>query len=125
MAANDPRPSAQIDATLDAKLGEAAREGRPLGRTTVEAETPSGSVTIVVEEAERLGVLAGSIGANRAGGVPADIPAQAEDLVRRLNYLQEPLAVIESEARRARTILRSAAPRKVEGGREYNEAVLD
>ena len=125
MAANDPKPSAQIDAILDGKLREEAREGRPVPRTTVESKTPAGSVTVVVEEADRLGVLAGSIGAQRRGGRPSDVAAQAQDAVRRLNYLQEPLAVIESEARRARTILRSAAPRKVEGGREYNEAVLD
>src|SRR3989442_15749449 len=99
MAANDPKPSAQIDAILDGKLREAAREGRPLPRTTVEAKTPSGSVTVVVEEADRLGVLAGSVGAQRRGGSPSHVPAQAEDAVRRLNYLRGPLAATQSETR--------------------------
>ena len=58
-------------------------------------------------------------------GSPASVPAQAAETVRRINYLQEPFAVVETEDRRGRGILRSAMPRQVQGGREYNEAVLE
>src|SRR5213593_3992839 len=97
MDTNDPKPSTQINGILDGKLREASRESRPFGRTTIEATVPSGKVTVIVEDAERFGVMAGSVGAERQGGKPGDVPAQAEDAVRRLNYLQEPLAIIETD----------------------------
>jgi len=117
--------SAKLDRLLDENLREAAREGRPVGKFTVEATSPSGRVSVTAEDADRLGILVGSVDARAAGGRPQDIPAQAEKARRRLNYLQEPLAVVETDARRGRGILRSDEPREVEKGREYNEAVLE
>jgi hypothetical protein len=117
--------SAKLDKLLDEKLREAAREGRPLGKLTIEATSPSGSVSVTAEDADRLGVLVDSVNARAAGGRPQDVPAQAGKAGRKLNYLQEPLAVVETDARRGRGILRSAEPREVEKGREYNEAVLE
>lgn len=116
--------SDQLNQALADKIRQAS--GRSVGKTVVEASTTEGRVTVVVEDADRLGVLAGPITAQRqGGGRPASVPTQATEAVRRLNYLQEPLAVIESEDRRARAILRSAVPRQTGGGREYNEAILD
>lgn len=119
------RPSSQIDTILNDRIREAAAEGRAVGKTTLEAASGSSKATVVVEDADRFGVLAGSVAAERPGGGPSSVPRQAAEAVRRINYLQEPLAVIETEDRRGRGILRSATPREVEGGREYNEAVLD
>ena len=124
MKASDTKPSTKIGEALDEKIRQAPA-GRPFSGT-VEAATPSGKVSVVVEDADRLGVLAGPITATRPEGSPANVPAQAAEAVRRLTYLQEPLAVIESEDRRGRAIVRSAAPRTTSsGGREYNEAILD
>lgn len=120
----NPKVSDQLNQALADKIRQAG--GRSVGKTVVEASSPKGSVSVVVEDADRLGVLTGPITAQReGGGKPGGVPAQAAEAVRRLNYLQEPLAVIESEDRRARAILRSEAPRPTNGGREYNEAVLD
>ena len=125
MRSTDEKPSGKIAETLNEKVRQAASSGRAFSGT-IEATTPSGKVSIGIEDADRLGVLAGPITMTRPEGSPANVPAQASEAVRRLNYLQEPLAVIESEDRRGRAILRSAAPRQTQsGGREYNEAVLD
>ena len=125
MKTTDPKPSTWITEALDAKIRQASGSRRSFAGT-VEAVTPAGRVTVVVEDADRLGVLAGPVTATRPEGSPANVPAQAAEAVRRLTYLQEPLAVIESEDRRGRAILRSAAPRPADGGgREYNEAILD
>jgi hypothetical protein len=124
----DPRaqkPSSQIDKALDGKIRDAAREGRSVGKTTIEAQTGSGRTTVVVDDADKYGVLAGPVSSETPGGKPSAVPAQAAEAVKKINYLQEPLAVIETEDRRGRGILRSATPRQVEGGREYNEAILD
>ena len=125
MAPKNTSPSRQIDKILDAKVRGADRGGRPLGRTTVAVRTPSGTATVVVDDADRLGVQASSVGLQQAGGSPSDVSRQAQEAVRRLTYLQEPLAVIETDAHRGRSILRSSTPRKTDGGPEYNEAVLD
>lgn len=125
MKANDPKPSQTIGEALDEKVRQASGTGRSFSGT-VEAHTRGGKVSVVVEDADRLGVLAGPVTATRPDGSPANVPEQAAEAVRRLTYLQEPLAVIESEDRRGRAILRSAAPRPAQaGGREYNEAILD
>jgi hypothetical protein len=125
MNASDDKPSIKIAEALDEKIRQASGTGRSFSGT-VEATTPAGKVSVGVEDADRLGVLAGPITATRPEGSPVNVPAQAAEAVRRLNYLQEPLAVIESEDRRGRAILRSAAPRATSsGGREYNEAILD
>lgn len=121
----DPRPSIAIDRFLDEKLRQAARDGRRVGRATIEATTPTTRSTIVVEDADRLGVLAGSVSVQRTNRVGGAVARKAESLVRRITYLQEPLAVIEAEDRRGRAIVRSASPRPASGAREYNEAVID
>src|SRR5262245_19298001 len=125
MSTSDIKPSTKIVEALDEKVRQASGSGRSFSGT-LEATTPAGKVNVGIEDADRLGVLAGPISATRPEGSPANVPAQAAEAVRRLNYLQEPLAVIESEDRRGRAILRSAAPRTTSsGGREYNEAILD
>ena len=123
MKSQNQKASDQINQALAEKIRTAA--GRPVGKTSIEATTPAGDVTVVVEDADRLGLLAGPVAARREGGRPASVGAQAQEAVRQLDYLQEPLAVIESEERKGRAILRSALPRTAGGGREYNEAVLD
>jgi len=125
MKTSDAKPSSQIGEALEEKIRQAAGSGRSFSGT-IEAATPAGRVSVGIDDADRLGVLAGPITATRPEGSPANVPAQAAEAVRRLTYLQEPLAVIESEDRRGRAILRSAAPRQTSsGGREYNEAILD
>jgi len=125
MIPSDEKPSQKIADTLDEKVRQASSSGRSFAGT-IEATSPSGKISVGIEDADRLGVLVGPITASRPEGSPANVGAQAAEAVRRLNYLQEPLAVIESEDRRGRAILRSAAPRTTSsGGREYNEAILD
>src|SRR5712691_5950305 len=126
MKTADQKASDQINQALADKIRQASAEGRSVGKTVVEAVTPSGRVSVVVEDADRLGVLAGQVNARNDGGSAASVPAQAREAVRRLNYLQEPLAIIETEDRKGgRAILRSAAPRPTGSGGEYNEAVVD
>jgi len=125
MKPSPPTASRQIGDGLDRAIREAAGEGRRPAPATVDAETPKGRVSVSVEDADRLGVLAGPVNAKRADGGTGSVGAQARELARRVNYLQEPLAVVETEDRRGRAVVRSAAPRPApDGGREYNEAVL-
>ena len=119
------KASDQINQALAEKIRAAGVDGRSVGKTTVEASTADGRVSVGIDDADRLGVLAGPITAQRPGGKPAAVKAQADEAVRKLHYLQEPLTIIETEARRGRAILRSTSPRPVGSGREYNEAVLE
>ena len=124
MTQTQDQVSARIGEVLDEMVKGAGREARAPRPTTIEASGPGGSVSVAVEDADRLGVLAGPVSARRTDGGSGNVGAQAEEAVRRLTYLPEPLAIIESEGKRARAILRSAVPRQTAGGREYNEAVL-
>src|SRR5262249_55052213 len=125
MSTSDIKPSTKIVEALDEKVRQASGSGRSFSGT-LEATTPAGKVNVGIEDADRLGVLAGPVTATRPEGSPANVPAQAAQALRRLPYLQEPLAGSQSEDRRGRAILRSAAPRSTSGGgREYNEAILD
>lgn len=118
-------PSAQIDAALDAAVGEAGAAGRPVGGMTVEADLPDGRSRVVVEDAERLGVLASSVEVERAGGAASSVTEQANEVARRLIYLSEPMAVIETDAKRGRGVVRSSSLRPSAEGPEYNEAILE
>ena len=115
--------SRQIDEALEESLRKASADGRSAGPLTIEAVTSDGSVLVQVEDVDRLGALAGPMTAKRPGE-RGDVAIQAKEAARRLNYLQEPLTVTETEAKRGRAILRSETPRQGGGGREYNEAVL-
>ena len=120
------KASDQINQALAEKIKAASVDGRCVGKTSVDASTSDGRVSVGIDDADRLGVLAGPISAQRPGGArPAAVKAQAEEAVRKIGYLQEPLTIVETEARRGRAILRSAEPRQTGTGREYNEAVLD
>jgi hypothetical protein len=119
------KPSDQINEALAEKIRAARADGRSVGKTSVEAATPSGKVTVVVEDADRLGVLAGPVTARKEDGRPSSVKSQAQETTRKITYLQEPLAIIETEEQRGRAILRSAEPRQTGGAREYNEAILE
>jgi hypothetical protein len=123
MKPTPPPASRQLEEALDGKVREASAGTGPSPPCAIEAATAAGSVSVQVEDADRLGILAGPVTARRAAGT-GSVAAQAREAARRLNYLQEPLTVVESEGKRARAILRSETPRQAGGGREYNEAVL-
>jgi hypothetical protein len=124
MSGTQQAVSTKLGEALDDTVRSAAREGKPPKPVTIEASAEGGAVSVGVEDADRLGALVGPVSARRTDGTSGNVGQQAEEAVRRLSYLQEPLAIIESEGKRARAILRSAVPRQTESGREYNEAVL-
>lgn len=124
MNRTDSTASEQIQETLAQRARESTSQRRAPGATIIEADTPIGHVSASIEDSDRLGVLAGPVTARRTDGKTGSVGAQAREAVRRLNYLQEPLTIVETEEARGRAIVRSEAPRSTRRGREYNEAVL-
>ena len=94
-----------------------------IGRDSVDVE-------MEVADADRLGLLCNETRVSRRGGQegPGDADAlvqQAGEMIRRVTYLQESLALIELDRSRGRAILRSANPRVDGDSIHYYEAVLE
>ncbi|MEX1042822.1 MAG: hypothetical protein WDZ51_19470 [Pirellulaceae bacterium] len=85
-----------------------------------------GSVTATDVEAESIGVSAEAIDyrchPNAAGPPPRQI---AERLVEQVNYMQEPLAIIEDDLEGSATQVRSARPQAHPDGARYYELVAE
>jgi len=87
-----------------------------------------GSVTATEVEAESIGVSAEAIDyrchpdSHSAGTPPRQI---AERLVEQVNYMQEPLAIIEDDLEGSATQVRSARPQAHPDGARYYELVAE
>jgi hypothetical protein len=104
----------------------ATTSGRPI---RVRLAREGAEVEMDVSDADRLGLLSTETRAVRKGGSeesdPAALTRQANEMARRVTYLQEPLAVIEMDGRRGRAVLRSASPRTEGSSIRYTEAVFE
>ena len=102
-----------------------ATSGRPM---KVRLAREGAEVEMDVSDADRLGLLSTETRAVRKGvegADPAALTRQANEIARRVTYLQEPLALIELDGRRGRAVLRSATPRTEGTTIRYTEAVLE
>jgi hypothetical protein len=80
-----------------------------------------------IAEADKLGILAKETRVSREAGPTSEaaVVSQAGEIVRRITYLQESLALLEMDRRRRRAILRSASPRIDGKSVHYYEMVLE
>lgn len=104
-----------------------ARGTKGSGSLSVKAAHGGAELEMEISDADRLGILATKTHVTAGPGAADDqvLATQADEMIRRVTYLQESLALIELDRRRCRAVLRSANPRVAGDTLDYYEAVLE
>jgi len=117
-----------LSPVIKTMIQQLQQNGPPPDGVAQLCETPGGALTAYVQQAGPLAcaVAALELRDARLEGASSDrLAAIASELVASVNYLLEPLAIIESDAAAGTVQLRSAAPQRTSHGVAYYELKID
>jgi len=111
--------------TLENTLKTKLADPRPPGQDSVAVPHGNWTVSVAPQQNDAIGCSVNDLTIERAAPLPGDQKAWAERIAKKATGLLEPLKLLEVDAGRQTTVLRSAEPTPKETGVHYYEVQLN